>query len=629
MNFLSNLTIRNRLMVNAGVIAIALLVMFLMMLSNANTLKSLSSTIAKTATLEAQVLMLRRNEKDFLARKDLKYLGKFQDNVKILQTNLSEIKSMVGDYGLNIPELNAFGQASQSYSVQFNKMVEFQTTIGLNPKDGLYGALSNAVHQVETLLDENNSYRLLADMLQLRRAEKDFMLRRDMKYLDKFNGYLESFNEDVDSEGLPASVASQIKSKLAQYARDFKALVDAEQKIGLDEKSGLLGELRSTIHTTESELDATKIRLKEALDDKISMALTSAVITFIAAMSVTMFLVYSTSQSILKPVLAVRNAIGVIRKNNDLTWLVKSKGKDELVEMAEDVNSLVSDFRSLILNVNKALGTLDNAAEELANNTQTTLDGAEQQFLESDMVATSGAEMQATVADINQNTQLATQAANEAGSLATEGSREVGETANNIQELANQLKDALTHIEKLESDSQSIGTVSDAIRGIAEQTNLLALNAAIEAARAGEQGRGFAVVADEVRSLAMRTQESTSEIENIIASLQTSTQTIVNVVNQCYQDGLICSEQAQSAGESLQNIARQVNEMVTMNSQISTALQEQDTVATEMSKHVIKIRDIAETSKENANVNAEASRDIAEQASILHNEIEKFKTERH
>jgi methyl-accepting chemotaxis protein len=180
-------------------------------------------------------------------------------------------------------------------------------------------------------------------------------------------------------------------------------------------------------------------------------------------------------------------------------------------------------------------------------------------------------------------------------------------------------------MEELEKDSQLIGTASDAIRGVADQTNLLALNAAIEAARAGEQGRGFAVVAGEVRDLAMRTQQSTGEIETIITSLQASTETIVDVVNQCYKSGLECSELAQNAGESLQLISDQVDEVIGMNSQISASLQEQDMVATEMSKHVIKIRDIASDSQERAAVNADASKDIAKQAAILQQEIERYK----
>ncbi|GHB73656.1 methyl-accepting chemotaxis protein [Psychrosphaera saromensis] len=626
MKLLTNLTIKTRLFANAIVVATALSILFVIMLSNADTLSKLGLSLAKVEKLEAQVLVLRKHEKDFLARKDLKYVGKFQDTVTELQNNILNVRRVAADFGFEIAEINDFEQAIKNYSIQFNQVSELQSKIGMNPKDGFYGELRSAVHNVEEDLEQSNSYQLLSLMLQLRRAEKDFMLRRDLKYIDKFNTGVQAFNEQLLDEPLDPSNANSIQNNLGIYKSKFEQFVNAEVQIGLNEKSGALGQLRATIHQTESSLDAIITNFNVALEQEVDSTITKAIIVFVTAVIFTLFIVYTTSRSILMPILAVRNAISHIRTNNDLTWLVKTKGKDELVELGTDVNSLVADFKNLIVNVNSALNTLDNATEELASNTQNTLEGMEQQFTESDMVATSGAEMQATVADISQNTQLATTTAQKTGEMAQAGSKEVGLTVESIGELASQLKNALTQMEKLEKDSHSIGTASDAIRSIADQTNLLALNAAIEAARAGEQGRGFAVVAGEVRDLAMRTQESTGEIETIITSLQASTQTIVDVVNQCYKSGIECSEQAQNAGKSLQLISDQVDEVIGMNSQISASLQEQDMVATEMSKHVIKIRDIASDSQERAAVNADASKDIAKQAAILQQEVERYKT---
>jgi len=626
MKLLTNLTIKNRLFANAIVVATALSILFVIMLTNAATLNTLGLSLAKVEKLEAQVLVLRKHEKDFLARKDPKYVGKFQETVTELQKNILSVRDVADDFGFKVAEINDFEQAIKDYSIQFNQVSELQSKIGMNPKDGFYGELRSAVHDVEDGLKQSNSYQLLGLMLQLRRAEKDFMLRRDLKYIDTFNTGVEAFNQQLLDEPLDPSTANSIQNNLGIYQSKFEQLVNAEVQIGLNEKSGALGQLRATIHQTESSLDAIISHFHTALEQEVDATITKAIIVFVIAVIFTLFIVFTTSRSILMPILAVRNAISHIRTNNDLTWLVKTKGKDELVELGTDVNSLVADFKNLIVNVNTALTTLDNSTEELASNTQNTLEGMEQQFSESDMVATSGAEMQATVADISQNTQLATATAQKNGEMAQEGSKEVDLTVGNIRELAAQLKNALTQMEELEKDSQLIGTASDAIRGVADQTNLLALNAAIEAARAGEQGRGFAVVAGEVRDLAMRTQQSTGEIETIITSLQASTKTIVNVVNQCYKSGIECSEQAQSAGESLQRIASQVDEVIGMNSQISASLKEQDMVATEMSKHVIKIRDIASDSQERAAVNADASKDIAKQAAILHQEIEKYKT---
>ena len=625
MNFLSEMTIKARLTTNAVVIAVALSILFILMVSNSSKMSDLAETSVNVERLNGQVLMLRRNEKDFLSRKDLKYIDKFKKNSQLLQSNIKQIHIAAEDLGFSGAELNTFEAQTKSYVEKFVELAKFQQTIGLNPKDGLYGELRSAVHDVEELLKQNQSYRLLADMLQLRRAEKDFMLRRDSKYLKKFDTNMTKFKQHLSQEGLNSGTVQSINSSLSIYQRKFEALVAAEVKIGLDPKSGLLGELRATIHKTESNLTKLSETLNNELTESIAQATMTAIGVFVIAISSVLVIVFLTSRSILNPILAVRNAIAHIRSKNDLTWLVRSKGNDELVELAGDVNSLVADFKQLIFNVNGALQTLDHAAEEMAENAKETLAGMEKQFQESDMVATSGAEMQATVSDINRNTQMATSTANKTGELAENGSHEVALTSENIDELASKLQGALSQIEKLEKDSQSIGTVSDAIRGIAEQTNLLALNAAIEAARAGEQGRGFAVVADEVRSLAMRTQESTREIENIISSLQSSTQAIVSVVNQCHQSGIECTEQANRAGESLKLISSHVAEVVDMNNQVSSSLAEQDEVATEMSKHVIHIRDIAERGQQNAATNAETSADIAKQAAVLHQEIERYK----
>lgn len=626
MKFLTNLTIKSRLFANAIIITVALTTLFSLMLINANDLNTLGLTLANVERLESQVLTLRKNEKDFLTRKDLKYKDEFHANLQQLHENITQIKTVAQDFNLTINNMSNFNSAVNQYAEQFDAVVALQEKIGLTHEKGLYGELRSAVHSIEDNLKSNDSYQLLSSMLQLRRTEKDFMLRRDTKYIDRFNLGISAFEAQLITENLPTNMSSEIQRNLQTYQASFKHLIDAELQIGLDAKSGALGELRATIHSTETYLNDMLTGLTKALDEKKRSTIINAVIVFVFAITFTLLIVFNTSRSILQPVLAVRNAISHIRTKNDLTLLVESKGKNELAELATDVNSLIADFKGLIINVNTALTTLDNSTEELAFNAQNTLKGMERQFTESDMVATSGAEMQASVADISNNTKLATTTANKTKEMAQAGFNEVGQTVTNIGELASQLQSALTQIEKLEKDSHLIGSVSEAIRGIAEQTNLLALNAAIEAARAGEQGRGFAVVADEVRGLAMRTQESTNEIESIISSLQSSTQTIVDVVNQCYENGLECSVQANSAGESLGKIASQVEEVVDMNSQISTSLQEQDTVATEMSKHVIKIRDIANESQESAATNADASKDIAKQAAILHQEIARYKT---
>ena len=191
--------------------------------------------------------------------------------------------------------------------------------------------------------------------------------------------------------------------------------------------------------------------------------------------------------------------------------------------------------------------------------------------------------------------------------------------------LAEQLVGSAAVITELERDSITIGSVLDVIKGIADQTNLLALNAAIEAARAGEQGRGFAVVADEVRTLALRTQTSTQEISSIISTLQTRTHSIVELMQESQQQGMESAEQATIAGDILRTITNDVINIMDMSTQIAAAIEEQSMVAAEVGKNVVVIRDIADESSHAAEENASASEEVRVRAQTLHEAVSQFR----
>ena len=234
-------------------------------------------------------------------------------------------------------------------------------------------------------------------------------------------------------------------------------------------------------------------------------------------------------------------------------------------------------------------------------------------------------EMNATVHDVAQNASSAADAARAADEAANEGRNVVQTTVQAIDRLASEVEQANGVIGKLKQESEQIGSVLDVIRNIADQTNLLALNAAIEAARAGEQGRGFAVVADEVRSLASRTQESTQEIQQMMERLQNGTGEAVRVMHSSQEKTRETVAKAQLAGTSLESIKASVSTIHAMNTQIASAAEEQGVVANEINRSVVNIADISKKTAQGSSNSAEASRTLATLGEEMHGLVKQFK----
>lgn len=625
MNFLQNLTIKRRLQLNALVVGLAMIVMLCIIIYEARIMLKLNETIQYAEELDIHELSMRKYEKDFLFYKDESSLDLFTKEYKQLQLKLEKLTVLSTDLNIATAQVSQFSALAKQYYDDFQVVVKLQRKIGLHPKDALYGELREAVHSIETLLNEQNNYQLLTTMLQLRRAEKDFMLRLDTKYLDRFNKLAVELKQQVSAADLPNQTRSQLASLMSNYQGKFTALVEAQVALGVDLNSGALGKMRISVKKSDEVVSYITAATKEQVSETANQAQLLAIVIFVIASVIVMALVYLTSRSIIQPIERVYQAIDEIRRNNDLSLFIEHKGKDEVTRMTIDFNSLIGDFKKLIYEVNTALKTLNIATEDLSNTTAATSSGMQEQLHEADMVATAATEMQATIQDISHNTEAAAKKAESTNESALQGQVEVESTIKHINALSDSLVNASSVVSQLEKDGETIGSVLDVIRAIAEQTNLLALNAAIEAARAGEQGRGFAVVADEVRSLAQRTQESTSEIEGIINTLQQRTQEVVSIMHQCRAQGGESATQATKAGELLGSITLDVQTIMEMSTQIAVAIDEQSQVASEVNKNVVRIRDIAQSASEHAANNAQTSEEVSAQARVLHSAIDKFK----
>jgi len=287
--------------------------------------------------------------------------------------------------------------------------------------------------------------------------------------------------------------------------------------------------------------------------------------------------------------------------SNPIAQQVYTGRADELGQLQLAIKMLQSQLETVVWRIGDAAGNLEESALQAVDISRKTNDDMDRQAKEIEMVATAMNEMTATVHDVASNASHTAEATRVADQEVQTGKVVVHESINTIGELAKRVEEAVTVIAKLAQDSEQIGSVVEVIRGIAEQTNLLALNAAIEAARAGEQGRGFAVVADEVRTLASRTQSSTDEIQVMIQKLQDAAGQAVGVMEQGQQAARSSVEQASHAGESLDSITRAVDTITAMTTQIATAAEEQSAVAEEINRNVVNISSLASQTHEAAN----------------------------
>ncbi|PNA03804.1 methyl-accepting chemotaxis protein [Pseudomonas sp. FW305-BF6] len=315
----------------------------------------------------------------------------------------------------------------------------------------------------------------------------------------------------------------------------------------------------------------------------------------------------------------------IAQGEGDLTRRLTSDRNDELGSIAKGFNTFLAKLQGMITQVVSSVQSVSDSSEHTADIAIRTNIGIQKQMAEIDQVATAVQEMTATAQDVARNATQAAQAASHADQAASQGMQIVRDTSNSIGVLAVEIGKAVDVVQTLAKDSENINAILIAIRGIAEQTNLLALNAAIEAARAGEQGRGFAVVADEVRNLAQKTQKATEEIQSMIQQLQQGTRDVVRVMEDSQNRTDESVQHAAKAAEALETITQAVSVINDMNTQIASAAEEQSAVADDINRNVINIGQVANEVAGGADESSSASADLTKLAEQQRRLINQFK----
>ena len=364
------------------------------------------------------------------------------------------------------------------------------------------------------------------------------------------------------------------------------------------------------------------------IDDVNLIFKEQAIKLLVASMIILIMLIlisFAVVRSINMPIKKLQGVMSNVLTSGDLGLRANIKQNDEIGMMAVAFDAMMEKLHDFVSEVRNAIDKLADASNRLGNITEETKEDVIKEQTQTEEVSTAITEMSASTQEVARNSQQAAQAAQEADAETVTGKQVVNETISSINKLAVEVESAEKVIHKLEQDSDGIGRVLDVIRDIAEQTNLLALNAAIEAARAGEQGRGFAVVADEVRTLAQRTQESTQEIQQMIENLQHGARNAVSVMTNGRAQTESSVKQAAKAGTSLEAIANAVVKIRDMNIQIASAAEEQNSVAEEINRSVVNITQVSQHTSESARNTADAGHELRKLAQSLEERIREFK----
>ena len=371
-----------------------------------------------------------------------------------------------------------------------------------------------------------------------------------------------------------------------------------DPKLGYAEELTKWGLMLGTGFWIDS-LDKQVAVMQQRVDDSLATSLWSSIVTAAIALIVITLLALVVVRSIITPLKSAVSAMtDIAQGGGDLRHRLTAEGNDELAQLAQAFNRFASQVRDLVAQVAGSTKTLNHSANELNGIMRQAGQGVARQQSESDQVATAMNEMAASAHEVADSAMRASEAAANAEDLVSNSKQTLLQTVRVIDGLAEQVTHGVSVIGDLSKESDSIGGVLDVIRSIAEQTNLLALNAAIEAARAGEAGRGFAVVADEVRTLASRTQQSTQEIQQMIQRLQAGIKGAIDLISKLKQSSQSSVDEIRQVELALNQISSAVNTINNMNAQIATAAEEQTHVSGAINENVHQIVAVTEETAE-------------------------------
>lgn len=668
---LNNISIRNKIWGGFGIVLIILAaVAMTAAISLTKTESSVDNVVNRIQpmVLASNDLTSTLNEASgalgyYMLTKDQSFWRSYEQGVKKVDDVIRELEALVDVNDKKTQELVNDIKTDITSFVDFKARMLELSKDSLKNEPGLLFSAQKLNPVAQEILQKLGEAWISEEEAEVSKLRKDvFVLVGELRYtwantMSGVRRFLAFRNQaSIDEYQLQYNLSGEILDKLAKYENDYtfeqtdaiariielRTLYDTRFKefsvIQMSDK------YRTDIYLVKTKVALVLAKIKRNLNilvekqrtliESESQSLLSFVsatkafvyIMLVVGMALGLGLAWAVSFMITCPLSNAVNAMKDISEGDgDLTLRLNVGGTDEVGQLASSFNGFITKVQGVIREVTSSTSQLSAAAEEMSMITGETRSGVQRQQSETALVATAVNEMSSTVHEVANSADTAASAASKADAQSEQGKEVVSSTVSSIRTLASEVETAANVIGQLEKDSESIGSVLEVIRGIAEQTNLLALNAAIEAARAGEQGRGFAVVADEVRSLASRTQESTQEIQEMIERLQKGSRDAVKAMQSGQEQAQTTVEQASQAESSLAEISSAVAQINEMNAHIAEASRQQGEVVEEINKNIVNITQVADESANGADQLSTASQEMASLAVNLESQVSHFK----